>query len=133
VSQDSVEYAVGGVFGFLFCTDKRLSVLFFLILQNAMTSIRGPPSLLLSGYHGFFPPGLKQQTCEDYHSSPSGAKVRNVWGSICTPFLCLHGVHRDSIIFYLIPNMIDHHDFSCAFFLSGSITFSLYFVLKKKM
>jgi len=99
MSQDSVEYAVGGPSGFLFLAGIRDFLFFSFRFLKMPRPVQGPTQSPIYWVLWILSPGLKQQTCEVYRSSRSGAKVRNVWGSICTPFLCLHGVHSDSIIF----------------------------------
>jgi len=101
MSQDGVEYAVGGPSGFLFLTGIRDLLFFSFWFFKMPRPVRGPTQPPIQWVLWILFLGLKQQTGEVYHTSQSGAKARNVWGCICTPFLFLHGVHRDSIIFTL--------------------------------
>ena len=52
-----------------------------------------------SGYRGSFP-GVKRSGREANHSSPYSAVVINEWGNISAPPICLHGVGRDSCVFF---------------------------------
>jgi len=50
----------------------------------------GPPILLSNGYRGLSP-RIKQLGCEDDHSSPSSAEVKNTW-SYTSISIRLYGV-----------------------------------------
>ena len=57
----------------------------------------GPLSLLFSGYQGS---GVKRPVYVD-HSPPFSTKVRNGWSCTSHPPMCLRGVIRDTISFFL--------------------------------
>jgi len=67
---------------------------------NCSCRLSGPPSLLFSGYRGFFSPGVKRPGREVDHSPPYSAK--NEWS--CTPALSirLHNVDRHKCAFPLL-------------------------------
>ena len=62
----------------------------FYLLQNVQMGPRALHILLFSGYWGSFP-GIRWLWCEVDHSSPSNAKVKNEWGCVSSPPVCLPG------------------------------------------
>ena len=53
----------------------------------------------------FFP--VEWPAREFNHSSSSSAKVKNKWSYTSTPSICLHGVDRKTLHFYLTVNALE--------------------------
>jgi hypothetical protein len=62
----------------------------FSLLQNHPDQLWGAPSLTVGGFQG-----VKKPERED-HSPPSSAEVKNEWGYIFAPLICLTVVDRGS-------------------------------------
>jgi len=58
-------------------------------------------SLLLNGYHGLFPWGVKplQHGAADPHSSSAKFKVK--WSNTSNPLICMHGMYENNFTFTL--------------------------------
>jgi hypothetical protein len=63
------------------------------LLQNVPPQ---PTYLLLNGYHRLFPRGITTRE-QDWHSSPSSAKIKHKWICNSTPPKRLNGVLRDNL------------------------------------
>jgi hypothetical protein len=58
------------------------------------------PGLLFTGHLGSSP-GIKWLGCEIHHPPPSSAEGKNTKSYTSTPCICLCGVDRDNVTFYL--------------------------------
>ena len=67
----------------------------FLSSRKRPYRLRGPPSIIFSGYRGSSP-GLRRLRHEINHSPPFSVEIKNYWGCTVTPPICLHVVDRES-------------------------------------
>ena len=72
----------------------------FFLLHNCPNWFWGPPSLLFSGFQGYFP-CVKHPGLEVDHSTSSSTDGKNTWNYTSIPVLCLHGVSWKYISFFL--------------------------------
>jgi len=64
---------------------------FFLFFTAPRTAL-GPTQPPMKWVPGALSPRVKRPGCEDDHSPPSSAEVKNMWGYTATPPIRLHGV-----------------------------------------
>jgi len=62
------------------------------------------PSLLFISDRGSFP-GVNRPDSAVHHTLPPSVKVKNEWSKTSTPYISLHGVHKDKSTFTLYVHM----------------------------
>jgi len=72
----------------------------FSVIQYHPNWLWEPPSLLFSGYWGSYLE-VKLPVHEAVHSPLPSAKVKNEWIYATTPPICMHGVERGNLPFFL--------------------------------